>query len=129
MAGDIDIMYDALPSSLQQARNGRLQPLAVTTAERITALPDTPTLRELGFDVGKATAWFGLVAPAKTPPAAIRRLNEAANAALAEATIRERIAAIGFAPMGGSPEEFSATIKAESQRWVPLARSLGVKAD
>ena len=129
LGGEIDIMYDALPSSLPQARAGKLQPLAVTTPTRLAVLPDTPTLKELGFDVGKATAWFGLVAPAKTPPAVIQKINAAVNKALADAVTREKLLAIGFVPMGGSAQDFGALIKTELQRWVPLARSLDVRAD
>jgi tripartite-type tricarboxylate transporter receptor subunit TctC len=130
LGGDVTIMYDALPSSLQHAKaGGQLQALAITTAQRLPSLPDTPTFNELGFDTGKVTAWFGIAAPAKTPLATIMRINTAANAVLAEAAVRERLVAIGFDAMGGSPGDFKAVIQTETKRWVPLAKALHVKAD
>jgi tripartite-type tricarboxylate transporter receptor subunit TctC len=130
IGGEVQIMYDALPSSLQHAKTGgRLQALAITRAQRLPALPDTPTFKELGFDVGKVTAWFGIAAPAATPAAALKRINEAANAVLAEPATREKLAAIGFEPMGGSAADFKAVIQTETKRWIPLAKSLNVTAD
>ncbi len=129
ISGDVDIMYDALPTSLEQARSGTVRPLAVTSAKRLPELPDTPTLSELGLDVGKVTAWFGLVAPAKTPAEIIQRYNAAANVALGEAAFRQKIAAAGFMPIGGTPEAFAAHIRAETERWVPVVRSLNVKVE
>ncbi|HSV46750.1 MAG TPA: tripartite tricarboxylate transporter substrate-binding protein [Ramlibacter sp.] len=130
LGGEIEIMYDALPSSLQHAKaNGRLQALAITSSKRLPALPDTPTFKELGFDVGKVTAWFGIAAPARTKADEIKRVNAAANAVLADPAVRERLVAIGFEAMGGSPGDFQAVIQAEMKRWIPLAKSLNVAAD
>lgn len=130
IGGEIEIMYDALPSSLQHAKgNGRLQALAITSGKRLPALPDTPTFKELGFDVGKVTAWFGIAAPARTKPEVIRRINGAANAVLADPAVRERLLAIGFEAMGGSPDDFKAVIQSETRRWIPLTKSLNVAAD
>jgi tripartite-type tricarboxylate transporter receptor subunit TctC len=122
-------VYDALPTSLQQARGGGVRALAVTSASRLPELPDTPTMRELGYDAGKVTAWFGMVAPAKTPAALIAQFNAAANAALAEPEVKQKLAAIGFQAIGGNPAEFAGFIRAEVDRWVPLARSLDVKVE
>jgi tripartite-type tricarboxylate transporter receptor subunit TctC len=129
IAGQIDIMYDALPTSVQQVKDGAVKALAVTSARRLPELPDTPTMRELGYDVGKVTAWFGMVAPARTPAALVAQFNAAANAALAEPDVKEKLGAIGFQAIGGTPAEFTDFISAEIDRWVPLARSLDVKAD
>ena len=106
-----------------------MKALAVTSARRLPELPDTPTMRELGYDVGKVTAWFGMVAPAKTPAALVAQFNAAANAALAEPEVKEKLAVIGFQAIGGSPTEFAGFIRAEVDRWVPLARSLDVKVE
>ena len=129
IAGQVDIMYDALPTSVQQVKDGAVKALAVTSARRLPELPETPTTRELGYDVGKVTAWFGMVAPARTPAALIVQFNAAANATLAEPEVKEKLAAIGFQAIGGSPAEFTDFIRTEVDRWVPLARSLDVKAD
>lgn len=123
-------MYDALPSSLQHAKGtGRLQALAITRAKRLPALPDTPTFKELGFDVGKVTAWFGIAAPSRTQPEVIKRVNTAANAVLSDPAVRKQLDAIGFEPMGGTADDFKAIIQSETQRWIPLAKSLNVVAD
>jgi tripartite-type tricarboxylate transporter receptor subunit TctC len=129
VSGHIDIMYDALPTALSQAQGGYVTALAVTSAQRLQELPDTPTMQELGYRVGKVTAWFGLVAPAKTPASAIQQVNAAANAALAEPGVRERLVPTGFQPIGGSSDEFLALIRAEVDRWVPVALSLDVHID
>jgi tripartite-type tricarboxylate transporter receptor subunit TctC len=130
LAGEVTMLYDSLPLSLQYAKEGGpFHALAITTAQRLPLLPDTPTFNELGLDVGKVTSWFGIAAPANTPSAAIARINTAANAVLAEAEVRNRLTAIGFDAMGGSPDDFEAVIQAETKRWIPLARSLRVTAD
>lgn len=130
IGGEIEIMYDALPSSLQHTKGaGRLQALAITRNKRLPALPDTPTFKELGFDVGKVTAWFGIAAPARTRPEVIKRVNAAANAVLADPAVRKQLDAIGFEPMGGTADEFKSIIQSETQRWIPLAKSLNVQAD
>jgi tripartite-type tricarboxylate transporter receptor subunit TctC len=129
MSGHVDIMYDALPTALPQAQAGSVRALAVTSAHRLPELPDTPTMRELGYEVGKVTAWFGLVAPAKTPTATIQRINAAANAALADSGVKEKLAPTGFTPMGRSSDDFVALIRADVDRWVPVARSLDVRVD
>ena len=103
--------------------------LAIAATQRLPELPDTPTFNELGFDVGKVTAWFGIAAPAKTPSGTNARINTAANAVLAEAAVRQRLATIGFDAMGGSPQDFEAVIQTEMKRWIPLAKSLRVTAD
>lgn len=130
LGGEIEIMYDALPSSIQHAKTGgKLRALAITSPKRVAALPEVPTFKELGFDVGKVTAWFGIAAPAKTRPDVIKRINAAANAVLAEPATREKLAAIGFEPMGGTADDFRSIVQAEARRWLPLAKSLNVTVD
>jgi tripartite-type tricarboxylate transporter receptor subunit TctC len=130
LGGEVAILYNSLSSSLQYLKaGGPLQVLAITSAQRLPSLPNTPTFNELGLNVGKVTAWFGIAAPAKTPSATIARINTAANEVLAEAAVRTRLAAIGFDTMGGTPEDFKAVIQTETKRWIPLAKALHVKAD
>ncbi len=129
VSGHVDIMYDALPTALSQVQSGYVTALAVTSAHRLPELPGTPTVQELGYDVGKVTAWFGLVAPAKTPTATIQQINAAANAALADPDVKEKLAPTGFTPVGGSSDDFVALIRAEVDRWVPVARSLDVRIE
>lgn len=129
MGNNVDIMFDALPSSLQQARAGKIQPLAILDNARFPQLPDVPTLKEAGYPNAEAAAWFGVVAPARTPPAAISELNKAINEALKKPELIDKLRAIGAQPMPGSPEVFGKFIADERARWIPLAKSLGVKAD
>jgi tripartite-type tricarboxylate transporter receptor subunit TctC len=129
MGGNVDIMFDALPSSMQQAKAGKIIPLAILDQVRFPQLPDVPTMKELGFANTEASAWFGVVAPAKTPAAAINEMNRAVNEALKKPELIEKLRNIGAQPMPGSPEVFGKFIADERARWIPVAKSLGVKAD
>ena len=129
MGGNVDIMFDALPSSMQQARAGKIVPLAILDSARFAQLPDVPTMKELGFANTEASAWFGVVAPAKTPAAEVTALNKAINDALKKPELVEKLRNIGAVPMPGSPEVFAKFITDERNKWIPLAKSLGVKAD
>lgn len=129
MGGNVDIMYDALPSSMQQAKAGRIVPLAILDSARFPQLPDVPTLKEAGYPDAEASAWFGVVAPARTPAAVVNELNRAINEALKKPELVEKLRNIGAQPMPGSPEVFAKFVADERARWIPLARQLGVKAD
>ena len=121
MGGNVDIMFDALPSSMQQAKAGKIVPLAILDSTRFAQLPDVPTLKELGFANTEASAWFGVVAPAKTPAAAVNELNKAVNEALKKPELLEKLRNIGAVPMPGSPEVFAKFIADERSKWIPLA--------
>jgi tripartite-type tricarboxylate transporter receptor subunit TctC len=129
MGGNVDIMFDALPSSMQQAKSGRILPLAILDHARFPQLPEVPTLKEAGFGDTEASAWFGVVAPARTPAAVVSELNRAINEALKKPELVEKLRNIGAVPMPGSPEVFAKFIADERARWNPLVRQLGVKAD
>ncbi|WP_326543319.1 Bug family tripartite tricarboxylate transporter substrate binding protein [Pseudorhodoferax sp.] len=129
MGGNVDIMFDALPSCLQQAKAGRIVPLAIMDGARFPQLPEVPTLEELGHKGLHASAWFGIVARAGTPQASIDALNRAVNTALQRPELAERLRNIGAQPMPGTAEQFGQFIAAERRQWMPLARTLGVKAD
>ncbi|MDF1485631.1 tripartite tricarboxylate transporter substrate binding protein [Ramlibacter sp. H39-3-26] len=129
MGGNIDIMFDALPSSMQQAKAGRIVPLAILDSARFPQLPDVPTLDELGHKGLEASAWFGVVARTGTPKPAIEVLNKAINEALQRPEVVEKLRNIGAQPMPGTPEQFGAFMARERSIWVPLAKKLGVKAD
>jgi len=126
---NIDLMFDALPSSMQQAKSGKLHALAILDRSRFPSLPDVPTMQELGYPNLEASAWFGVVAPARTPDDVIGSLNRAINDALQRPDLQEKLHAIGAQPMPGSPEAFGQFIRDERARWIPLAKTLGVKAD
>jgi tripartite-type tricarboxylate transporter receptor subunit TctC len=135
IAGRIEVGVDNLPSVIGHLREGRLRPLAVTTATRSPQLPDVPTTAEAGFPTVEATAWFGVVAPARTPRPVIARLNREIEAILADPAIWGRMADLGgmradLAPGGGStPEAFDAFIRAEVAKWSEVVRRSGATVD
>jgi tripartite-type tricarboxylate transporter receptor subunit TctC len=129
MAGRVEIAVDNLPSSLNHIREGRLQGLAVTGERRSPALPDVPTTKEAGFPAVDAVAWFGIQAPAGTPPAVTERLAREIQAILRDPAVRARIAEQGADPAGGTPAEFEAFIRRETTRWGEVIREAGVTAD
>ncbi len=135
IAGRIQVAVDNLPSVIGHLRDGRLRPLAVTTRERTPAMPDVPTTAEAGLPGVEATAWFGLQAPARTPPAAIARYSAELNEIIREPDMQRRIAdlggmAPGLTPDGGtSPEAFDAFIRAEIAKWAEVVRRSGASAD
>lgn len=128
MGGQIDIMFDALPSSIQQAKAGKVVPLAILDNERFPALPNIPTLKESGFPGAEAAAWFGVVAPKGTSPEVVTALNRAINEALKKPELVEKLRGIGAQPMPGSAADFGKFIDAERAKWNPLVKKLGVKA-
>ena len=129
MGGNVDIMFDALPSCMQQAKAGRIVPLAIMDSQRFPQLPDIPTMDELGYKGLAASAWFGVLARSGTPQAAIEAMNKAINEALKKPELVEKLRNIGAQPMPGTSAQFAQFIAAERAQWMPLAKSLGVKAD
>jgi tripartite-type tricarboxylate transporter receptor subunit TctC len=129
LAGTLDSMMVDVASAGGALRAGRLRALAVTTPERWRTLPDVPTLREAGLPNYRAPAWQGLVAPAATPDAAIRRLSEALRQVMADAAISARLVEIGVEPLFQDPAEFDALMAADRAYWVPLIRELGITLD
>lgn len=129
MGGNIDIMFDALPSCMQQAKAGNIVPLAILDNARFPQLPNVPTAEELGYRNVTASAWFGVVARVGTPKASIDQLNKAINEALRRPELIDKLRNIGAQPMPGSPEQFGQFVSAERRQWIPLAKSLGMKAD
>lgn len=126
---EIDFAFDNLPSAISHLTAGRLKPLAVTSKERSTLLPDVPTTLELGHPALNLTSWFGLLAPAGTDPQVIDALNASINAALADPAVRERLIALGTQPAPGSAADYGAFIKEEVARWEPIVKASGATVD
>jgi tripartite-type tricarboxylate transporter receptor subunit TctC len=128
MGGQVQVMFDVLAGSLPHIRSGALRALAVTTSVRADALPEVPTIAETvpGYE---ASTWFGVGAPKGTPPEIIARLNQVINAALADPTIRARLAEVGSDPMPLSPAAFGAMLAAETQKWAAVVKASGAKAE
>ena len=108
IGGQIQVLFDNLPTSLPHVQSGKLRALAVSGPKRLAVLPDVPTFGELGMEDLNWMAFFGMVAPAHTPPAVIARLNDALNKALNEPTVREKLKAQQAEVTGGEPEKFEA---------------------
>jgi len=132
IAGNMDLMFDTLPTSLPQIKAGKLLALAVTSAQRSPALPEVPTLGEAGGPALKgfeANAWVGLLAPSSQPPEQVARLQRDAAAALAAPALRERLAARGLLAQGSGAAEFASLIATETAKWARVVRLSGVKVD
>jgi len=130
--GNMDLMFDVLPTALPQIRAGRLLALAVTSARRSPALPEVPTIDEAGGPALKgfeANTWVGLLAPSSQPPEQVARLQRDAAAALAMPVLRERLAASGLLARGSSAAEFASLITAETAKWARVVRLSGVNVD
>jgi tripartite-type tricarboxylate transporter receptor subunit TctC len=128
IGGQVDVIFDNMPSIITHIRAGTVRALGVTTAMRSPALPDVPTVAETvpGYE---ASAWFGAAAPKGTPRAAIDRLNREFNAALADPGMRAKLVDLGGVPIGGTPEEFWALHKMETEKWAKAVKFSGAKAE
>ena len=128
IAGQVDVMFDNLPSSLPHIKSGRLRALAVTSAQRDPSVPDVPTVAEAvpGYE---ATAWFGVGMPKGSPREAIARINSTVNAALSDPGMLKRYADLGGRPIKGTPEDFGKVIRAETEKWAKVVTASGAKAE
>ena len=132
IGGSVDLMFDNLPSALPQIKAGKLKALAVTSASRSAALPDLPTIAEAGGPALKgyeASSWFGLMAPAGTPPDVVTRLQQETAKALLSPALKERLQSQGAIPGGMSSAAFTSFIAAETQKWATVVKASGAKVD
>ncbi|HCY16726.1 MAG TPA: MFS transporter [Curvibacter sp.] len=130
VAGNMDVMFDNLPSSMAQIKAGKLKALAVTSAQRSAAMPDIPTIEEAGKLKGfEASSWFGLLAPAGTPPDIVNRIQHETAKALNSPAIKEKLLAQGAIPSGNTPAEFARLIDAEHKKWAQVVKNSGAKVD
>jgi tripartite-type tricarboxylate transporter receptor subunit TctC len=132
MSGDMDVMFDNLPSSMALIKSGKLKALAVTSAERSAALPDIPTIEQAGGPAMKgfeASSWFGLLAPAGTPPDIVNRIQQEAAKALGTPAMKEKLLAQGAIPSGNTPAQFTTFINAEHKKWAQVVKASGAKVD
>ena len=128
IGGQVQVMIDTSPASMQHIRSGKVRALAVTTAARVDVLPDLPTVSQYlpGYE---ATSWFGIGATAKTPPEIVDRLNKEINAGLANPKISARLKDLGGILMPGSPADFGKLIAGETAKWAKVVAFSGAKAN
>jgi len=130
VAGNMDVMFDNLPSSMAQIKAGKLTALAVTSGQRSAAMPDIPTIEEAGHLKGfEASSWFGLLAPAGTPTDVVNRIQQETAKALNSPAIKEKLLAQGAIPSGNTPAEFTRLIDAEHKKWAKVVKESGAKVD
>lgn len=128
LGGQVQVIFDNMPSIIQHVRAGALRALAVTTATRSPQLPDVPTVAETvpGYE---ASALFGVGAPKKTPPEIIEKLNKEINAVLAEPEIKKRLIDLGGEPLISTPEDFGKMIVAETEKWEKVVKAAGAHVE
>ena len=129
MGGQVQIMFDNLPSSLPLIKAGKLRAIAVTSLKRAPALPDVPTISESGLPGFEASSWFGVLAPAGTPAPVVAKINADVNKWLQSPEARDQLLAQGANAAGGTPEQFAAHIRAETEKWAKVVKASGAKAD
>jgi tripartite-type tricarboxylate transporter receptor subunit TctC len=129
MGGEATTAFNTLETVLSLIKSGRLRPLAVSTHERAAALPDVPTAIEAGFKDYEAVGWFGLMAPAGTPPTVVEYISGEVAKAMATPAIRERTLEQGATPVGNSPAEFERFVREEVAKWTRIIREAGIKLE
>lgn len=129
MAGQVNLMFDNIPSSMPHIRSGKLRALATTGPVRSPALPDLPTIAEAGVPGYESTGWFGLSVAAGTPQEIIAKLNAESAKGARSPEFAKRMTDLGFEIIGGSPEQMAEMIKVEVKRWAPVVKASGAKVD
>jgi tripartite-type tricarboxylate transporter receptor subunit TctC len=128
LAGQVQVIFDSVPNSIGHIRAGRLRALGTTTATRLEALPDVPTVGETvpGYE---ASALAGVGAPRNTPPEIIATINQAINAGLADPKMQARLADLGGTPIPGSPDDYGKLLAAEVEKWAKVIRAAHIKLE
>ena len=129
MSGEIPALFGNAANAVPLIKSGRFRALAITTRQRVEAVPDLPTVAESGFPNYEAGTWTGLFAPAKTPPDVVAKIARDAAQVIKRADVREHMTRSALIPVGSTPEEFTAMMKAESARYARLIQQLGIHAD
>jgi tripartite-type tricarboxylate transporter receptor subunit TctC len=129
IGGRIEVGFPTVISSVPHLQAGRLRPLAVTTAKRISTVPEIPTFAEAGVKGVVVVNWYGLLAPPRTPPAIVERISKETARAMHSPDVIKRLAAEGSEPVGSSPREFSAHVRAESEQWARVIKQAGIRGE
>jgi len=129
MSGEATVSFSTIETVLSLIQAKRLRPLAVSTRERTPALPDVPTVMEAGYKDYEVIGWFGLLAPAGTPPAVVDALSTEISRMMTTPAIRDRAAQEGATPVGNKPAEFERFLRSEIAKWTPIIQKTGIKVD
>jgi len=129
LGGQIQMLLTGLPTVEGHLKSGKLRAVAFTSAARVPGAPGVPTLAESGYPGLVVASWYGLFAPAGTPPEILRRLNTEVNRILRSADVRERLATLGVEPTGGSAEQFAETIRLDTSRWAKVVHDAGIRIE
>jgi tripartite-type tricarboxylate transporter receptor subunit TctC len=129
MGGQVDLYSSSVSSVIGQIKGGKVRAVVVASAKRSPALPEVPTVAESGYPGFDADSWYGLLMPAGAPPAIVQRVNAEVNKLLSLPELRERIGSEGGEALGGTPERFTALLKAELAKWGDAVRQSGAKVD
>jgi tripartite-type tricarboxylate transporter receptor subunit TctC len=127
MGGQVQMMFNVLPSALPQIQAGKLRALAVTSTTRSPSLPDVPTMIEAGVPGYSAVTWNGLLAPAGTPPEIVAKLDDAIVKAMRSPEVKALLAKLGQEPAWSTPDEFAAFLREETAKWSKVIRATGIK--
>jgi len=127
--GRVDVTFDNMPSILPHVKAGSVRALAVTTRERISVVPDLPTIAEAGVPGFDVSSWFGFFVPARTPLSVITKINADTNAALAYPPVRSRFEELGATPKGSTPAELASFLKSEIDKWGPVIREAKIRVE
>jgi tripartite-type tricarboxylate transporter receptor subunit TctC len=128
IAGQVQVVFAQLPGAVGHIAGGQLRPLAVTSPKRAPSLPDVPTLVESGID-DDAVGWYGIFAPAATPPEIVAQVNRAINATIALDAVRGHLGELGTVPLGGTPDEFARMLDADIAKWAKVVRDANIKVE
>ena len=129
MSGQVDMNFDSIPAVIQHVKSGKLRAIAVTSAKRASGLPDIPTIAESGIPGYDHTTWWGLFAPAGTPPEIVAKIHRDTLAALQNAELKERFAGLSVDPGGGSSRDFADYVRQEIAKYDRIVKQVNIKAD
>jgi tripartite-type tricarboxylate transporter receptor subunit TctC len=129
IGGQVPLIFPTMPSAMPHVRSGKLRALAVTSAKRSPAAPEIPTIAESGLPGYEATSWYGILAPARTPPAIVSRLHGVLVSTLGSPDMKEKLASQGLDPVGNTPQQFAAVIAAEIRKWAKVVKASGARPE
>jgi tripartite-type tricarboxylate transporter receptor subunit TctC len=129
LGGRVALSFPTIPSALPHVRSGKLQALAVTSAQRTNAMPDVPTIAESGLPGYEASSWYAVLAPAGTPAPLVARMQQAIAQALEAPDMKQRFAAEGLEPVANEPQAFGTMLEREVVKWSKVVKASGAKVE